>query len=64
MTQTYRDPTFDEVAAREARAQRDAERAAERAEHLAKRRADPNYTAQRRRKIARVMKRVKLGLFK
>lgn len=61
MTQTYRDPTFEEVAAREARTQRAAKLAAEQAARAAERRADPNYTAMRRRKIARLVKRVKLG---
>ncbi|NHR08391.1 hypothetical protein HA052_24675 [Chromobacterium haemolyticum] len=64
MAQTYRDPTFDEVAAREASAQRAEALAAERAARAAERRADPAYTAMRRRKIARILKRVKLGLLK
>lgn len=61
---TYRDPTFDEVAAREAAAQRQAAREKLGAERLAARRADPNYTAQRRRKIARLTKLAMAGKLK
>ncbi|MCP1290914.1 hypothetical protein NK214_12010 [Chromobacterium sp. S0633] len=64
MAQTYRDPTFDEVAAREAREQKEAARDAERAAYAAARRAGPAYKAMRRRKIARLMRQVKLGLLK
>lgn len=61
MTQTYRDPTFEEVAAREAAALRTAAWLAEKAARLAQRRADPGYRAMRRRKIARLLKLAKAG---
>ena len=62
--QSYRDPTFEEVAAREAAAQRKAAREQLTAERLAARRADPNYTAMRRRKIARLTKWALAGKLK
>lgn len=62
MTQTYRDPTFDEVAAREAASQRRAEHADLLAKRLAARRDDPAYRAMRRRKIKRLTRRAMLGL--
>jgi hypothetical protein len=52
----YRDPVFDEVAAREERGQRAAERQAARAEAIARRRADPAYRLMRRRKVRRLVK--------
>lgn len=62
--QTYRDPTFEEVAAREAAAQRQAAREREATERLAAKHADPNYRAQRRRKIARLTKLAMAGKLK
>ncbi|GAB2885292.1 hypothetical protein GCM10027202_12370 [Microvirgula curvata] len=64
MAQNYRDPTFDIVAAREAAAQREADKKIEQARREAERRADPRYTAMRRRKIARLVKRAMSGIRK
>lgn len=61
MAQTYRDPTFEEVAAREARALRDAVRSDERSERAKAKRMNPHYTEQRRRKIARLVRMVMVG---
>ncbi|MBP4048999.1 hypothetical protein [Chromobacterium violaceum] len=61
MTQSYRDPTFDEVAWREERARRDAEWIAERAKRAEERRTDPQYRLFRRRRIRRLMKLVMSG---
>lgn len=61
MAQTYRDPTFDAVAAREARAQRDQAAALRRQLELEQRRESPDYRARRRRKIQRMLRRAMAG---
>lgn len=55
-TSWHRDPTFDEVAWREALEQREAAIAAERVARLADRRANPYYQAYRRRRISRLVR--------
>lgn len=64
MTSTYRDPTFEKVAAREAAAQRQTARECLQLKQAQARRESPAYTAQRRRKIARLTKWVLSGKLK
>lgn len=61
MVQTYRDPTFEEVAHREAVAQRDAERLAARTEREQAWKNSPEYRRLRRLKIKRLTARVLAG---
>lgn len=61
MVQTYRDPTFEEVAHREAVAQRDAARLAESAKREQAWKNSPEYRRLRRQKIKRLTARVLAG---
>nr|WP_294864368.1 hypothetical protein [uncultured Pseudogulbenkiania sp.] len=64
MVQTYRDPTFDEVAHREAVAQRDAARLAEQAERDSAWKNSPEYRRMRRSKIKRLTAKALSGAFR
>lgn len=64
MTQTYRDPTFDEVAHREAVAQRDATRQAEKTERELAWKNSPEYRRMRRSKIKRLTAKALSGAFR
>ncbi|PRP68594.1 hypothetical protein BUE93_21370 [Chromobacterium amazonense] len=61
MAQSYRDPTFDEVARREEADIRHAAWIAERARRAEEKRTDPQYRLIRRRRIRRLMKQVLRG---
>ncbi|PXX49392.1 hypothetical protein [Aquitalea magnusonii] len=61
MAQTYRDPTFEEVARREAQAQRQASMAEAQAERDAEWRASKEYRRMRRQRIRRLTLRAMNG---
>lgn len=64
MAQTYRDPTFEEAARREAAAQRDAVRQAEKAKREQAWKNSPEYRRMRRCKIKRLTAKALAGVFR
>ena len=64
MAQTYRDPTFEEVARREAVAQRSAARQAEKTEREQAWKNSPEYRRMRRCKIKRLTAKALAGVFR
>lgn len=64
MAQTYRDPTFEEAARREAAAQRDAVRQAEKTKREQAWKNSPEYRRMRRCKIKRLTAKALAGVFR
>lgn len=64
MAQTYRDPTFEEAARREAAAQRDAARHAEKTEREQVWKNSPEYRRMRRCKIKRLTAKALAGVLR
>ena len=61
MAQTYRDPTFDEVARREAHAQRDLQVKTDQATKNAAWKNSPEYRRLKRQKISRLVQQAMNG---